>query len=139
MHINMDSGISEDTKFKRIVGANLLIPYATAIFANSYVRKNDAKPIKSYRSKIWQHLDETRTGILPLSKALQSMSIKDLCMQIITYMGVILHNLAIINNNYTLALINQIYVIISIALKTFGNKFVMGTKPKRFGESGALF
>jgi glutamate--cysteine ligase len=78
MHINMDSGISEDTKFKRIVGANLLIPYATAIFANSYVRKNDVKPIKSYRSKIWQSLDETRTGILPLSKVLQSMSIKDL-------------------------------------------------------------
>ncbi|MCA0153630.1 glutamate-cysteine ligase family protein [Winogradskyella vincentii] len=77
MHINMDSGIDEDTKFKRIVGANLLVPFATAIFANSYVNKNNTT-IKSYRSKIWQHLDETRTGILPLSKALQSLSIKDL-------------------------------------------------------------
>lgn len=78
MHINMDSGADEDTKFKRIVSANLLVPFATAIFANSYVSKNNTKPIKSYRSQIWQNLDETRTGILPLSKALQSMSIKDL-------------------------------------------------------------
>ena len=78
MHINMEMGMDKTTKLKRIIATNLLVPFTTAIFANSPSVDNNLKPLKAYRSHIWQNLDATRTGILPLTKALKSMSLDDL-------------------------------------------------------------
>lgn len=68
LQVNMDTGNDWTTRVKRIVAANLLAPFATAIFANSPVTAGKVNGYKSYRSFIWQHLDKTRTGILPIEK-----------------------------------------------------------------------
>ncbi|WP_411766479.1 glutamate-cysteine ligase family protein [Winogradskyella sp. A3E31] len=78
MHINVDVGDEESIKAKRLIAANLLVPFTTAIFANSYKINKNRKPFKSYRSYIWQNMDNSRTGILSLHKPLQSLSIQDL-------------------------------------------------------------
>lgn len=72
LQVNMDTGIDWDTKVKRFLAANLLVPFATAIFANSPVIAGKANGYKSYRSFIWQHLDKTRTGIITTGKGIKS-------------------------------------------------------------------
>jgi len=63
LHVNLDLGDSEEKQVKRILAANLLAPFATAIFANSAILENKISPGKSYRSYLWQQLDPKRTGI----------------------------------------------------------------------------
>lgn len=75
MHINIDLGKDENTMLKRIVACNLIVPFATAIFANSYLKKEHE--FKSYRSFIWQNTDPLRTGILDISKTLENKSINN--------------------------------------------------------------
>ncbi|MDZ4748332.1 MAG: glutamate-cysteine ligase family protein [Saprospiraceae bacterium] len=65
LHINFDLGPDETTRIKRIVAANLLVPFVTALFANSPRIAGKTSGHKAYRSYIWQHLDRARTGILP--------------------------------------------------------------------------
>lgn len=71
VQINLDYGSDETHLVKRYLAANLLAPIATGIFANSPF--SDGKPnlLKSYRSRIWQGLDNSRTGFTDI-KALQS-------------------------------------------------------------------
>lgn len=66
MHINMEAGHDDETRIKRIVTANLLVPFATALFANSSLIGGKRTGHSSYRSVIWQHTDPLRTGILPV-------------------------------------------------------------------------
>ena len=68
MHVNLDLGASSAVHAKRIVAANLLAPFATAIFANSSVTAGRKNGHRSYRSYLWQQLDTSRTGILPLHR-----------------------------------------------------------------------
>jgi glutamate--cysteine ligase len=75
LHINLDLGMDEMIRFKRIAVANLLVPFATALFANSPMIDGKSTGMKSYRSRIWQQLDPLRTGILPLDKALHNMDL----------------------------------------------------------------
>ncbi len=63
LHVNLDLGDSEEMQVKRILAANLLAPFASAIFANSAILENKISPGKSYRSYLWQQLDPNRTGI----------------------------------------------------------------------------
>lgn len=63
LHVNVDLGDSEEKQVKRILAANLLAPFASAIFANSAILENKISPGKSYRSYLWQQLDPKRTGI----------------------------------------------------------------------------
>lgn len=72
LQINLDSGKNEETCVKRIVAANLISPFATALFANSSVTSGIKGNMKSFRAYIWQHLDSKRTGILPLKKITES-------------------------------------------------------------------
>jgi glutamate--cysteine ligase len=65
-HINLDLGSNEVVQVKRIVLANLLVPFATALFANSSVIEGKDSGHKSFRSFLWQQLDPLRTGIMPL-------------------------------------------------------------------------
>jgi glutamate--cysteine ligase len=78
MHINFDLGKNEATQVKRIIAANLLVPFATALFANSAVVEGKLTGYKSYRNYIWQHLDSLRTGILPLDSISNATTKNDL-------------------------------------------------------------
>ncbi|MCX6214758.1 glutamate-cysteine ligase family protein [Spirosoma sp.] len=68
LHVNVDSGSDWSTRSKRYVAANLLAPFATALFSNSPITAGKVTGHKSYRSFIWQQLDTTRTGVFPIEK-----------------------------------------------------------------------
>lgn len=78
MHINFDLGKNQKTQVKRIIATNLLVPFATALFANSAVVEETQTRYKSYRNYIWQHVDALRTGILPMDSITNSTTKKDL-------------------------------------------------------------
>ena len=63
LQVNLDTGNDWHTRAKRIAAANLLAPFATALFANSSITAGKVNGYQSYRSYIWQHLDSTRTGL----------------------------------------------------------------------------
>lgn len=69
LQINMDAGSDWDTRTKRFFAANLLAPFATALFAYSPVIAGKVNGHKSYRSFIWQQLDTSRTGVITTGKA----------------------------------------------------------------------
>ena len=69
LQVNMDIGMESAIQSKRIIAANLLAPFAIAVFANSSVTAGKANGHKSYRSYIWQQLDATRTGVLPFDNS----------------------------------------------------------------------
>lgn len=68
IHVNLDLGMDQETRVKRMLAANLLAPFATAIFANSGLFQGKVMRQKSYRSFIWQNLDTKRSGIMGLTK-----------------------------------------------------------------------
>jgi glutamate--cysteine ligase len=78
MQVNIDLGTGWTTRAKRIVAANLLAPFATALFANSGITAGKVNGYKSYRSLIWQHLDTTRTGVLPIGRLTNTFDKDDL-------------------------------------------------------------
>ena len=68
VQVNLDFGEHQDTMAKRYLVANLLAPISTAIFANSAFSSGKLNGEKSYRSKIWRHLDHSRTGFPELDQ-----------------------------------------------------------------------
>lgn len=78
LHINLDLGDNLSTRVKRIVAANLIVPFVTALFAHSPIVGGIVTGHKAHRSFIWQHLDESRTGILPLDDVSASLSLEAL-------------------------------------------------------------
>lgn len=64
LQINISNGADWNTLIKRFLAANLLVPFATALFANSPAIAENKKTYKSYRSFIWQQLDKSRTGLI---------------------------------------------------------------------------
>ncbi len=78
LQVNLDLGRDQATFMKRFVAANLLAPFATALFAHSPVVAGELKEQKSYRSFLWQHLDPKRTGILPMDQIVTSFDKEDL-------------------------------------------------------------
>ena len=76
MHIKLDLGAHDTTKVKRFVAANLLTPFAAAIFANSPIIAGKETPYQSYRTFIWQHLDATRTGIFDTKEISKNWNIE---------------------------------------------------------------
>lgn len=72
-HINFDFGPDEATLVKRYIVATLLAPFVTALFANSPRISGQSTRRKSYRSFLWQQLDVTRTGLLPVHKLMHQM------------------------------------------------------------------
>jgi glutamate--cysteine ligase len=77
LQVNIDLGIDWTTRIKRIITANLLAPFVTALFANSPVIAGKVNGYKSYRSLIWQHLDPTRTGLLPIDQLSKTLKKED--------------------------------------------------------------
>ena len=68
LHVNLDLGVSEASQVRRFLAANLLVPFATAIFANSGIIEGQLTGRKSQRSAIWQQLDPKRSGIQLIKK-----------------------------------------------------------------------
>ncbi|MCF2871187.1 glutamate--cysteine ligase [Octadecabacter sp. G9-8] len=64
VQVNLDFGSEADMVQKMRV-AVALQPVATALFANSPFFEGKPNGHKSWRSRIWRHLDDARTGMLP--------------------------------------------------------------------------
>ncbi|WP_121632591.1 glutamate--cysteine ligase [Tropicibacter alexandrii] len=64
VQVNLDFGSEADMVQKMRV-ALALQPVATALFANSPFFEGKPNGMKSYRSWVWRHLDEARTGMMP--------------------------------------------------------------------------
>ncbi|QPM90726.1 glutamate--cysteine ligase [Pseudooceanicola algae] len=64
VQVNLDFGSEADMVQKMRV-AIALQPVATALFANSPFFEGKPNGMKSYRSWVWRHLDDARTGMVP--------------------------------------------------------------------------
>ena len=64
VQVNIDFG-SEADMVQKLRVALALQPVATALFANSPFFEGKPNGQKSWRSHIWRHLDDARTGMLP--------------------------------------------------------------------------
>jgi glutamate--cysteine ligase len=64
VQVNLDFG-SEADMVKKLRVALALQPVATALFANSPFFEGKVNDHKSWRSRVWRHLDDDRTGMLP--------------------------------------------------------------------------
>jgi glutamate--cysteine ligase len=64
VQVNLDFG-SEADMIQKMRVAIALQPVATALFANSPFFEGAPNDHKSWRSRIWRHLDDARTGMLP--------------------------------------------------------------------------
>lgn len=64
VQVNLDFS-SEPDMIKKMRVAIALQPVATALFANSPFFDGKPNGHKSWRARIWRHLDDARTGILP--------------------------------------------------------------------------
>lgn len=81
IQVNLDFGSHDRVLAKRYLAANLLGPVATAIFAYSPITKGRPNGYKSYRSKIWQQLDHTRTGFPDLQRIATNLD-RQTCVQV---------------------------------------------------------
>lgn len=79
VQINLDYGRDETSLVKRYLAANLLAPIATGIFANSPFSNGQANSLKSYRARIWQGLDDSRTGFPDLEALSKKMDKESVC------------------------------------------------------------
>ncbi|EEE36805.1 glutamate--cysteine ligase [Rhodobacteraceae bacterium KLH11] len=66
VQVNIDFG-SEADMVQKLRVALALQPVATALFANSPFFEGKPNGQKSWRSYIWRHLDDARTGMLPFA------------------------------------------------------------------------
>jgi len=64
VQVNLDFS-SEADMVQKLRVALALQPVATALFANSPFFEGQPNGHKSWRSKVWRHLDDARTGMLP--------------------------------------------------------------------------
>ena len=64
VQVNLDFA-SEADMVQKLRVALALQPVATALFANSPFFEGKPNGMKSWRSHIWRHLDDARTGMLP--------------------------------------------------------------------------
>ncbi|HEY0275721.1 MAG TPA: glutamate--cysteine ligase [Paenirhodobacter sp.] len=64
VQVNLDFA-SEADMVKKMRVALALQPVATALLANSPFLDGGLNGFKSWRGNVWQHLDDTRTGMLP--------------------------------------------------------------------------
>ncbi len=64
VQVNIDFG-SEADMVQKLRVALALQPVATALFANSPFFENQVNDHKSWRSRVWRHMDDARTGMLP--------------------------------------------------------------------------
>ena len=78
VQVNLDFGRSEAMMAKRYLASMLLAPFSGAIFNDSAIEGMKPLGMTGFRSKIWRHMDPTRTGVPPLG-ALTSSLTKSAC------------------------------------------------------------
>jgi len=76
IQVNLDFGGNDEVLAKRYLLANLLAPFATAIFANSPFLDGQANGYLSNRARTWQHMDDSRTGFPYLEGVVKNMNRK---------------------------------------------------------------
>ncbi len=75
IQVNLDFGKTDEQLMRRYLAAQLLTPWATALFANSPVLERQQTSWASYRAAIWRHLDPARAGLrLDWCRDVQSLS-----------------------------------------------------------------
>lgn len=80
IQVNLDFGESDEILAKRFLAANLIAPIATSIFAYSAFSSGRPNGYKSYRSRIWQGLDNSRTGFPRLEGVMAKLN-KESCVE----------------------------------------------------------
>lgn len=88
IQVNLDFGGNDEVLAKRYLLANLLAPFATAMFANSPFLDGKPNGYRSNRARTWQHMDDSRTGFPYLEGVVKSMNRKA-CVQ--TYFDFIMN------------------------------------------------
>jgi glutamate--cysteine ligase len=78
VQVNVGLAAERTTCTRQLVAAQLLAPFATALFAHSPVVARKAVPQASYRSLLWRRLDRRRTGIPPLGRAARTFDVQAL-------------------------------------------------------------
>jgi glutamate--cysteine ligase len=68
VQVNLDFGPDERTLASRYLACQLLAPIAAGIFAFSPVVDRKAQGIAGFRTRIWRHVDATRTGVPGLAE-----------------------------------------------------------------------
>ncbi len=76
IQVNLDFGGNEEILAKRYLLANLLAPFATAMFANSPFLDGQPNGFMSNRGRTWQHMDDSRTGFPDLDNVTSKLSRK---------------------------------------------------------------
>lgn len=81
IQVCLDFGEDEKTMAKRFLGSQLIAPFAGAIFAYSPFTDAKPSPFLGYRTKIWQHLDKSRTGYPPNLQSIYENLNKESCVE----------------------------------------------------------
>lgn len=63
IQVCLDFGANEESMARRYLLAQLMSPFATAMFANSPFIAGRPSGVRSVRSKAWRHLDPSRSGV----------------------------------------------------------------------------
>jgi glutamate--cysteine ligase len=75
IQVALDFGSDETTQVERYLAAQLISPFAAALFANSPLFSTNGKEIACQRALIWQHLDPSRSGFPELGSIVAAPSI----------------------------------------------------------------
>jgi len=80
VQVNLDFGPDEATMAKRYLASILMAPFSGAVF--NYSAFSEQKPVgmTGLRSKVWRHLDPSRTGVPPLAGLSRRLT-KEACVQ----------------------------------------------------------
>ncbi|MCX6118030.1 MAG: glutamate-cysteine ligase family protein [Proteobacteria bacterium] len=80
VQVNLDFGKNEETMAKRYLASMLLAPFSGAVFNYSAFSSQAYMGMTGLRSKVWRHMDPTRTGV-PNLKHLKEKFSKAACVQ----------------------------------------------------------
>ena len=83
VQVNLDFGRTEQTLAKRYLASQLLAPFAAGMFSYSAVGEGKLLESTGHRTKVWRHIDNSRTGIhsaTTLQKIAKSLS-KEPCVE----------------------------------------------------------
>lgn len=78
VQVNLDFGPTEQNLARRYLASMLLAPVAAATFANSPVVDRERTGIRGFRTRVWRHVDPSRTGLPGLDRVARELS-RDAC------------------------------------------------------------
>lgn len=76
VQVNLDFGPTESSLARRYLASMLLAPFATATFAHSPVVDRAKTGVPGFRSRVWRHVDPTRTGLPGLKTVARELTRK---------------------------------------------------------------